>query len=153
MISPLKRILYLPLRPAGKRHQEHVSRIYPNASTFYNYKEVAMWGLAVVDAISERVTSIGLRSSYNVGACRIMPAVPTNTANVNIHKNSLSSTMATYFQSSFTWNKEIVMRLFRGSHGGELNERVGEKGRVRCWLGGNRVLAFPGPFKLTFAVI
>lgn len=35
--------------------------------------------------------------------CRMIPAVPTQTASVKIQRNSLSSTMATYFQSSFTW--------------------------------------------------
>lgn len=51
--------------------------------------------------------SIGIRSSYSVGACRIIPAVPANTASVNIHKNSLSKTIATYFQSSFTCKKHV----------------------------------------------
>lgn len=61
-----------------------------------------MCGLAVVEAISERRTSMGMRSSYNVGACKIMPAVPTSTASVNIHRNRRSNTIATYFQSSLT---------------------------------------------------
>lgn len=59
-----------------------------------------MWGLAVVEAISESLMSIGMRSSYKVGACRIIPAVPTITANVKIQRNNLSNTIATYFQSS-----------------------------------------------------
>lgn len=42
-----------------------------------------------------------------MGACRIMPAVPANTASVNIHKNSLSKTIATYFQSSFTCAEHV----------------------------------------------
>jgi hypothetical protein len=32
-----------------------------------------------------------------------MPAVPTTTAIVKSHKNKRSSTIATYFQSSFTY--------------------------------------------------
>lgn len=68
-----------------------------------NYKTgLACLVIAVVLAISLSVTSIGIRESYNVGACKIMPAVPTTTAIVKIHKNKRSSTMATYFQSSFT---------------------------------------------------
>lgn len=53
-------------------------------------------------AISDSLISIGMRSSYKVGACRIMAAVPSRTAVVKIHKKSRSSTMATYFQSSRT---------------------------------------------------
>jgi len=64
---------------------------------------VTMCGLAVVEAISESRTSMGMRSSYKVGACNIIPAVPTTTANVKIQRNNLSSTIATYFQSSLTY--------------------------------------------------
>lgn len=46
--------------------------------------------------------SIGVRSSYRVGACRIIPAVPANTASEKIHRNNRSRTIATNFQSSFT---------------------------------------------------
>lgn len=53
-------------------------------------------------AISDSLISIGMRSSYKVGACRIMAAVPSRTAVVKIHKKSRSRTMATYFQSSRT---------------------------------------------------
>lgn len=59
-------------------------------------------GFSVADAISDIFMSIGTRVSYNVGACNIMPAVPTTTAIVNNHKNKRSNTIATYFQSSFT---------------------------------------------------
>lgn len=34
----------------------------------------------------------------------MMPHVPTITAIENIHKNKRSNTIATYFQSSLTWN-------------------------------------------------
>lgn len=61
-----------------------------------------MCGLAVVDAISLIFISMGTRVSYSVGACKIIPAVPTTTAIVKIHKNNRSNTIATYFQSSFT---------------------------------------------------
>lgn len=63
-----------------------------------------MLGFAVVDAISDILVSIGTLVSYNVGAWRMMPAVPTTTAIVNIHKNKRSKTIATYFQSSLTYN-------------------------------------------------
>lgn len=69
-----------------------------------------MYGLAVVDAISDILISIGTRVSYSVGACKIIPAVPTTTAIVNSHKNKRSNTMATYFQSSFTC-KNIINQL------------------------------------------
>lgn len=62
-----------------------------------------MCGFAVVDAISDIFISMGTRVSYRVGACKIIPAVPTTTAIVKIHKNNRSKTIATYFQSSFTW--------------------------------------------------
>ena len=45
-------------------------------------------------------------SSYKDGAWRIMAAVPTKTASVKIQRNRRSRTIATYFQSSFTWEKE-----------------------------------------------
>lgn len=76
---------------------------------FFIHKGAAIWGFAVVEAISERRTSMGRLSSYKVGACKIMPAVPTNTARVNIQRKSLSSTIATYFQSSFTWNRNYTI--------------------------------------------
>lgn len=66
-----------------------------------------MCGFAVVDAISDIFMSMGTRVSYSVGACNIMPAVPTTTAIVNIHRNNRSNTIATYFQSSFTCNIAI----------------------------------------------
>lgn len=69
-----------------------------------------MCGLAVVEAISDNRMSIGTRSSYNVGACNIIPAVPTTTANVKIHKNNLSNTIATYFQSSLTCDVMLITR-------------------------------------------
>lgn len=67
-----------------------------------------MCGFAVVDAISDILISIGTLVSYRVGACKIIPAVPTTTAIVNNHKKRRSSTMATNFQSSFTWNGEML---------------------------------------------
>lgn len=69
--------------------------------------------------------SIGIRSSYSVGACRMMPAVPANTANVNIHKNSRSRTIATYFQSSFTCGRAQVRycKILR-NHASPLIRRV-----------------------------
>lgn len=51
---------------------------------------------------------MGARSSYSVGACRMMPAEPTTTASVKIHRNRRSKTIATYFQSSFTWKRQTV---------------------------------------------
>ena len=43
--------------------------------------------------------------------CKIIPAVPTKTATVNIHRKSRSSTMATYFQSSMTLKRKIPNSL------------------------------------------
>lgn len=62
-------------------------------------------GHLLVEAVAnpEHLRSIGIRSSYSVGACSIMPAVPASTASVKIHRNNRSSTIATYFQSSFTF--------------------------------------------------
>lgn len=54
---------------------------------------------------------MGIRSSYSDGACRMIPAVPTSTASVNIHKNSRSKTIATYFQSSFTYNLSSLINV------------------------------------------
>lgn len=77
-----------------------------------NYKVgVATCGFAVAKAISDILISIGTRVSYNVGACKIIPAVPTTTAIVNNHKNKRSSTIATYFQSSFTCRKGLLFRF------------------------------------------
>ena len=47
-------------------------------------------------------------SSYKVGAWSMIPAVPTNTATVKIQRKSRSSTIATYFQSSITWNHTSI---------------------------------------------
>lgn len=69
-----------------------------------------MCGVAVVVAISDIFISMGTLVSYKVGARKMIPAVPNTTAIVNNHKNRRSNTMATNFQSSFTWNgqkKEI----------------------------------------------
>ena len=59
-------------------------------------------GLAVASPISDSLMSMGSLSSYRVGACRMMPAVPTSTATVKIHRKRRSRTIATYFQSSMT---------------------------------------------------
>lgn len=66
----------------------------------------------VAAANSENFLSIGIRSSQRVGACKIMPAVPTRTARVNIHRKSLSRTIATYFQSSFTCVTNQILQYF-----------------------------------------
>lgn len=41
----------------------------------------------------------------------MMPAVPTSTATVKIHRNSRSITIATYFQSSIIWHRHQVCIL------------------------------------------
>lgn len=83
---------------------------YVDVSNFIRVKSLFYCGgghlTTVAVANSENFLSIGILSSYNVGAWRIIPAVPTNTANVNIHKNRRSNTIATYFQSSLTWNRK-----------------------------------------------
>merc|ERR1719477_237011 len=68
-------------------------------------------GFWVAASIAESLTSIAGRVSYSVGACRIIPAVPTMTAIVKIHKNSLSKTIATYFQSSLTLLESSSLRV------------------------------------------
>lgn len=40
--------------------------------------------------------------------CRNNPTVPRTQTRTNIQRNSLSTTMATYFQSSMTWKKKPV---------------------------------------------
>lgn len=52
-------------------------------------------------AVDRRSTAI--RVSYKLGACNIIPAVPPIQANVNIQRKNLSRTIATYFQSSITY--------------------------------------------------
>lgn len=59
-----------------------------------------------VCATLELTTSMGRSVSYRSGACRKMPAVPITQAPVNIHRNSRSKTIATYFHSSFTYHKQ-----------------------------------------------
>ena len=49
---------------------------------------------------------MGSRLSYNVGACKIMPKVPTTQAVVKIQRNKRSKTKATYFQSSLIWKRD-----------------------------------------------
>ena len=46
----------------------------------------------------------------------MMPAVPTTTAIVKIHRNNRSRTIATYFQSSFACGENIEADL-RGRAG------------------------------------
>jgi len=43
---------------------------------------------------------MGFVLSYRAGAWKMIRAVPMRQAHVNIHRNSLSKTMATYCQSS-----------------------------------------------------
>lgn len=54
--------------------------------------------------------SIGCVSSYKLGACSMINAVPKIHANANSHRNKRSNTMATYFQSSSTWKREKKKR-------------------------------------------
>lgn len=75
---------------------------------------------------------MGIRSSYNVGACRIIPAVPTNTASVKIHKNKRSRTIATYFQSSFTFTESSSIRVCSAINRTQKHERWSSVGQWRC---------------------
>lgn len=94
--------------PCSEYYYEFAFLILPEfftefLTTFYNYRTgLANLVICVVAAISLILTSIGIRLSYSVGACKIIPAVPTTTAIVKIHRNKRSSTIATNFQSSFT---------------------------------------------------
>jgi len=47
--------------------------------------------------------SRGVLVSYRLGATKMMPQVPATQAKLKTHKRILSSTMATYFQSSDTF--------------------------------------------------
>lgn len=49
---------------------------------------------------------MGFVLSYRAGAWKMMRAVPMRQAHVNIHRNSLSKTMATYCQSSMICGKQ-----------------------------------------------
>lgn len=57
-------------------------------------------------AIFEYRMSMGWVVSYKLGAWHMIMAEPKTQANANIHRNNRSNTMATYFQSSSTWNEE-----------------------------------------------
>lgn len=46
--------------------------------------------------------SIGVLVSYRLGATKMIPQVPATQAKLNNHNKILSSTVATYFQSSET---------------------------------------------------
>lgn len=118
-----------------------------------NYKTgLACLVIAVVLAISLSVTSIGIRESYNVGACKMMPAVPTTTAIVKSHKNKRSSTMATYFQSSFTAIIFFKSFLDEGqTREGERKFSIGidfEKVSKKC---GKKLATHPSCFPLPFS--
>lgn len=111
-ITKIRPIIFLSV----SKTQALVPAVHPNntssqISTLWNWNCYCFGhrSTVAVDAYSEHLRSIGIRSSYNVGAWRMMPAVPASTANVNIHKNSLSSTIATYFQSSLTCNDTIII--------------------------------------------
>ena len=74
----------------------------------------SMWSTAgSTSAFSPDHTSsavgLGCLVSYRIGACRIMPILPTTHAVVKIQRNNRSSTMATYFQSSFTCKKARLL--------------------------------------------
>lgn len=47
----------------------------------------------------------------------MIPAVPARTANVNIHKNRRSKTIATYFQSSFTYTRNTKKKREKRENG------------------------------------
>lgn len=57
---------------------------------------------------------MGFVLSYRAGAWNMISAVPMRQANVNIHRNSLSRTMATYCQSSMICigAKVCIVRIF-----------------------------------------
>lgn len=85
-------------------------------------------------AIFEYRISMGCVVSYKLGAWNRISPDPTIHVIVNIHRNSRSSTIATYFQSSSTckwWTEgEISWRVLVGrSH----------KSKV-CWGGGRHAL-------------
>lgn len=48
--------------------------------------------------------------------CRNNPTVPRTQTRTNIQRNSLSTTMATYFQSSMTWKKKSQLKILAICH-------------------------------------
>lgn len=61
--------------------------------------------------------SMGILVSYRLGATRMIPQVPATQAKLNSHNKILSSTVATYFQSSETsarskWDRYAGIFLF-----------------------------------------
>lgn len=119
------------------RHVRQAVNIENDDEIKSNYKTgLACLVICVVDAISLNLMSIGILESYKVGACNIIPAVPTTTAIVKIHKNKRSSTIATNFQSSFT-----CVRSVGAMDGSQRHER--ECGRKKI---GNELEFFLGGF-------
>jgi len=62
--------------------------------------------------------SMGILVSYKLGATKMIPQVPATQAKLNNHNKILSSTVATYFQSSETsarskWDMLVFSYLYR----------------------------------------
>lgn len=62
-------------------------------------------------AILEYRMSMGLVVSYKEGALRMISAVPRRHTNVKMYRNILSRTIATYFQSSSTWDNNETLAI------------------------------------------
>lgn len=62
----------------------------------------------------------------------MIPAVPTSTASVNIHKNKRSSTIATYFQSSLTFTESSSIRVCSAIKRTQKHDRCSSVGQWRC---------------------
>lgn len=54
---------------------------------------------------------MGLVVSYKEGARRMMSAVPRRHTNVKMYRNILSRTIATYFQSSSTYDSNETLAI------------------------------------------
>lgn len=78
--------------------------------------------------ICDNCESIGTRWSYREGAWRMIPHVPTRQAIVKIHRKSLSSTKATYFQSSMTWRRQ-------SNENDDQWRKSERKKEEKCWTG------------------
>ena len=87
------------------------SHIAPTIVNCKNHCKKDLWiistgaGRSSLLLILDTKISSGVLASYKLGATNMIPQVPATHATLKIQRRILSSTMATYFQSSATWKK------------------------------------------------